>query len=195
VIVGVGGKLPDKLLAVGHSEWGKVEPIKGDKLKFTGLSQKQARGVVLIAEARTVGAVAAVSGEAETPVTVTLEKLGSIAGRVLDADGAPALGAHVQVWLELDSDKYDNLPLETFVTLGVYGIAPGAWTDFTSRTTKTDKDGRFVLPGLLPGQKYRLIAGFKVEEQGGEVLHERSGLSVKAGEQSDLGDLKPKKKP
>jgi hypothetical protein len=51
--------------------------------------------------------------------------------------------------------------------LGVDGIAPGAWPGFTGRTTKTDKDGRFELAGLLPGQKYRLVAGFNVEKQGG----------------------------
>jgi protocatechuate 3,4-dioxygenase beta subunit len=193
IIRGADGKLPEKLLAVGQSEAMEARLVAGDTLKLSGLSPKMARAVVLFDEAKTVGAIAAVTGDAAAPVSVTLEKLGSISGRVFDADGAPAAGAEVRVWLQLDRAKYDNLPDEVFTLLGVSGIGPGAWNGFTGRTTKTDKDGRFELPGLLPGQEYRLVAGFRTEKQGGELMHLRTGVTVKAGEKTDLGDLKPKK--
>ncbi len=193
MIRGADGKLPEKLLAVGQTESHSAKPVAGDTLKLVGLSAKRARAVVLIDEAQTVGAVATVSGDAESPVTVTLEKLGSVKGRLFDADGNPAAGAEVRAWLVLDRQKYDNLPDETFASVGVFGIAPGAWSGFTSRTAKTDKDGHFTLTGLIPGQKYRLVAGFNTEKTGGELLHQQSGIAVKPGEASDLGDLKPKK--
>jgi RNA polymerase sigma factor (sigma-70 family) len=193
VIRGAGGELPKKLLAVGQTEAMEAKPVVGDTIKLSGLSEKQARAVVLFDEARTVGALAAVTGAGNEPVTIKLEKLGSVTGRVFDADGEPAAGAQVRVWLLLDRGKYDNLPDEVFTLLGVSGIVPGAWDQFTGRTVKTDKDGRFELPGLLPGQEYRLVAGFNVEKQGGELHHQRTGVTVKAGEKTDLGDLKPKK--
>jgi RNA polymerase sigma factor (sigma-70 family) len=193
VIRSADGKLPAKLLAVGQSESIDAKSVEGDTLNIAGLSPKRARAVVIFDEAKTVGAVAAVPGGAEAPVTVTLEKLGSVTGRVFDADGNAAAGAEVRVWLLLDRKDYDNLPDEVFRFLGGAGIAPGAWDQVTGRTAKTDKDGRFTLNGLLPGQKYRLMAGFNVEKQGGELLHQRTGVTVKAGEKADLGDLKPKK--
>jgi protocatechuate 3,4-dioxygenase beta subunit len=193
VIRGADGKLPEKLLAVGQSEAMEANPVAGDALKLSGLSPKMARAVVIFDEEKTVGAVATVTGDAEAPVTVTLEKLGSVTGRVFDADGAPAAGAEVRAWLRLDRAKYDNLPDEVFTILGASGIEPGAWQGFTGRTAKADKDGRFTLTGLLPGQEYRLVAGFRTEKQGGELLHRSTGVTVKAGGKTDLGDLKPKK--
>jgi RNA polymerase sigma factor (sigma-70 family) len=193
IIRGVAGKLPEKLLAVGQHETNEPRLVTGDTLRLGGLSPKQARAVVLFDEAKTVGAVAGVTGDAETPATVNLEKLGSISGRVFDADGAPAAGAEVRVWLELDRAKFDNLPDEVFTQAGVSGIEKGAWQHFTSRTAKTDQTGRFTLTGLLPGHEYRLRAGFNAEKQGGELLHQRGGVTVKVGEAKDLGDLKPRK--
>ena len=77
--------------------------------------------------------------------------------------------------------------------MGVSELVPGAWQEFTGRLTTTDKDGRFTLDGLLPGQKYRLVAGFNVEKRDGEVLHQQFGVTVKPGEALDLGDPKRKK--
>ncbi len=191
VIRGVDSKLPDKLLAVGQTN--EAKPVAGDTLKLTGLSAKKARAVVLIDEAKTVGAVAAVTGDAETPVTVTLEKLGSVAGRVFDADGNPAAGAEVRAWLVLDNQKYDNLPPDDFPDFGMSGVVLGAWSQVTGRATKADKDGRFTLPSLIPGQTYRLAAAFNPRKPNSELLHRHDGFTVKPGEALDLGDLKPKK--
>jgi hypothetical protein len=49
------------------------------------------------------------------------------------------------------------------------------------------------VPGLLPGEKYMLAAGFEMDKAGGELLHKRNGVTVGAGEAKDLGDLSAKK--
>ena len=193
VIGGADGPRPEKLRAVGQTETRQPAPITSDTLELKNLSLTRARAVVLMDDAKTVGAVATVTGGADTPVTVTLEKLGAASGRLCTADGSPAIGAEVRVRLLLGAAKYDNLPDEVFTKLGVSGIEPGAWQHFTGRTAKTDKDGKFTLTGLLPGQKYHLIAGFNFEKMGGELLHERTDVTVKPGATNDLGDLKPKK--
>ena len=157
---------PEKLLAVGSSEAVEAKPVVGDTIALTGLSPKLNRAVVLIDAAQAVGAVATVSGDADTPATVALEKLGTVTGRVFDADGNLAAGADVRVWLVLDGRMYDNLPDEVSATRGMFYIGPGRLASgFASRTTKTDKDGKFTLTGLLPGQEYRLVAGFNVEKK------------------------------
>jgi len=193
ILRGPDGKEPEKVIAVGQTEAVEAKPVAGDTLVLSGLSAKRARAVVLFDRAKTVGAVAAVTGDREEAEVLRLQKLGTVTGRVFDADGAPAAGAQVRVWLLLDRAKYDNLPDEVFTLQGLSGIGPGAWDRFTGRTVKTDKDGRFELPGLLPGQRYRIVAGFNIEKQGGELFHHRTDLTVKAGEKKDLGDLKPKR--
>jgi RNA polymerase sigma factor (sigma-70 family) len=193
VILGPDGQFPEMVLAVGQTETAEAKSVAGPMLDLSGLSAQRARAVVLFDKAKTVGALAAVTADGKEPVTITLQKLGTVTGRVFDADGAPAEGAQVRVWLVLDRAKYDNLPDEVFTLQGVSGIGPGAWDRFTGLTVKTDKDGRFELPGLLPGQRYRLVAGFNIEKQGGEIFQNRTDVTVKAGEKLDLGDLKPKK--
>lgn len=263
IVRGIDGKLPDKLLGVWQRDRGQqIAPraITGDTIKLTGLSPKQARAAVFIDAAQTVGAVASVTDEAETPFSVTLEKLGSVTGRVLDSDGNPAANADVRLWLLLEraefqlteqaiaalkkenvpemvlskltplngkvflhsqnavrevnkvlgaedsgkyeslivkhavhSTKYDNLPMEIFTYPGANYFGLGAWNEFTSRITKTDKDGRFTLKGLLAGQQYHLLAGFNLHNVQGELLHDRVGVSIKPGEVLDLGDLKYRK--
>jgi RNA polymerase sigma factor (sigma-70 family) len=262
LIRGLDGKLPDNLLAVWQTNRGQPlapKPITDGKITLVGLSEKSARAVVLIDEAKTVGGVATVTGNAETPLTVTLEKLGSVTGRVLDSEGKPAADAEIRLWLLLDRQRFkiteealaafknekmpetvlsklialndrefvhqqlprelgkilgpddlrkyrtlilnhavnrnsfDNLPFEAFVFPGARYLAAGAWNDFTGRTAKTDKDGRFTVSGLLASQQYRLLAGFKLDKADGELLHDRLGLLVKPGETLELGELKPKK--
>jgi RNA polymerase sigma factor (sigma-70 family) len=189
VIRGAGGRLPAGLFAVGQSEATETKPVAGDTVLLRGLVPGRSRAVVLIDEAKALGAVAAVAGDAEMPVTITLQKLGSITGRVLDTEG-PAASAEVHLWLVLDPRRYDNLPSEFS---GVFGVEPGAWQDFTGRATRADKDGQFTITGLLPGQRYRLVAGYNLEKPDREVLHVRSDVTVKPGEAAALGELKPQK--
>jgi hypothetical protein len=70
----------------------------------------------------------------------------------------------------------------------------GPWRQtFTGRVTKSDKDGRFTISGILPGEEYRLAAGFNLEKLGGELLHQTTGVNVKSGAAHDLGYLKVQK--
>ena len=109
---------------------------------------------------------------------------------MLGADGNPAAGAELRLWLILDPREYENLPSESSA---VIGVEPSAWQEFTDRTTKTDKGGRFTITGLLPGQQHRLVAGFNLEKPDSDLLHVRNGITVKPGGANDLGDLKTEK--
>jgi hypothetical protein len=72
-----------------------------------------------------------------------------------------------------------------------FGIAYGAWHHLTGRRAVADKDGRFRIDGLLPGARYTLVASPEEVRPGKSVTHHRKGLTVEAGKEKDVGDVKP----
>jgi len=102
------------------------------------------------------------TGEVKEPLTVKLEACGSVVGRILDQDGLPAAEKVVR----LDTDA-----------------AP----DSATAKVKTDRDGRFRIDGLVPGQTYQVRFGLPPF---GAYLF--APFTVKAGESKDLGEFRLK---
>jgi hypothetical protein len=92
-----------------------------------------------------------------------MEACGTVTGRVLDQDGQPAA--------------------EKVVRLDAGGVP-----DSAPAKVKTDRDGRFRIGGLVPGQTYQ--ARFGLPPFGAYLF---APFKVKAGESKDLGEfpLKP----
>ena len=110
--------------------------------------------------------------------------------RALDEDGKPAANLRIVVRLLLDGKGYANLPTEHHYLGGNFNIVPGSWRTFTGREATTDKEGRFRVEGLIPGEKYNLFGGpGDIERKGGDT-HRSPGLTVTPGQEKDLGDLK-----
>jgi hypothetical protein len=116
-------------------------------------------------------------------VTVRLEELGSLRGRVVDARGRPLAGLTVAV--------------EVFGRPPGYGDFP--WTDLyegglarqLKRRARTDSEGKFRLGGLIPGLPYELLVSKgEVTRENPAVLCYRNKLLVESGKVNDLGDLK-----
>jgi BlaR1 peptidase M56/Carboxypeptidase regulatory-like domain len=106
------------------------------------------------------------------PVTVRLERYGTLTGRLIGDDGRPRAG----FWLTSDR------PYREGDSRFEKGSLP--------KPIKTDEDGRFRAPGLVPGLKYTLNAW-----TGGSIIGQvaRDVMVVKAGETKDLGDIKVSK--
>ena len=97
-------------------------------------------------------------GDENGPVSVTLGPWGTIVGRLVDSDGQAISEAELY-------------PL----------YLPGGYA-------KADKNGRFRVEGLMPGQRF----GFRIakgSQLGPEVTQD---LILRPGETKDLGDLIPK---
>ncbi len=120
-------------------------------------------------------------GDAKGPLTVALKPAGTLTGRFVTRDGKKPLAD-----LEMVADLYGPLafPLEMFPKLDLtIGTFP--------RALRTDKDGKFRIENLAAGLKYRLVL-----HKGMDALlpdgPAGTGVTVKAGETKDLGEVTAK---
>jgi hypothetical protein len=154
-------------VALGLASPGSLGSI-GANFRAEGLVTGQSRRLFFRHERRRlVGAVAA-SGDRKEPLRVTLVPWGSASGRLVDDAGRPRAGVSLLIMGD------------------AAGIAMGGATNEPQKFG-TGADGRFRVQALVPGETYELgvfvdgvgIPGYAVK-----------GLTVKAGETKELGDLK-----
>ncbi len=102
------------------------------------------------------------------PVTVKLERCGTLTGRLIDDGGRPRTGVLVSSDRPYDEgeSRFEN------------GSLP--------KKTRTDPDGRFRLSGLVPGMKYSL----SVWRDDTIFAQPVKDVITHAGETKDLGDVK-----
>lgn len=186
------GKPLTGVRVVGLNDDETPQKLDGSTFTATGLQPKKERALVFFDEGKKLGAVVGVSAAEANPFTVKLQPLGVVKGRLLDAEGKPLAKLRVVVRLTLDDKRYCNLPQEYNRLGGAFGIIRGAWRGFTGREAMTDREGRFHIEGLIPGEKYDLYGGPGDIERKGGVTHRAPGLTVTPSQEKDLGDLKEK---
>jgi hypothetical protein len=110
-----------------------------------------------------------VRGDEKGPVVVKLGPVGQVSGRLREADGTPLAGAEVSVNAK-----------------GRAGSELYRFARPTGKPVLTDKDGRFVLTGVVPGVSFYLQIRKGEQYFGGKP---KLGLRrLKPGENLDLGD-------
>jgi RNA polymerase sigma factor (sigma-70 family) len=168
--------------------------LTSDRLTITGLPKDstRARAVVILHPERNLGGVASVSSDSDRPVEVKLQPLGTLSGRLVDDDGKPLPGRKVLLFLFLDAKKFENLPKEW---CPFDSLITTAWREFTTREVTTDKDGRFTVTGLLPGERYDLNAAEGQFRRRAAPTHRYRDFRVESGKVKDVGDLKPQRRP
>ncbi len=155
-----------------------------EKASFTvgGLNPKRSRNLVFVHKEKKLAKVQRVLGAEEGPLTVHLEPLAALNGRILDAEGRPRSGLKASVMLSVRLEDYKDLPLEV-----LYDYP--AWGKILNREATTDVEGRFHVEGLVPGLKYFL----NVKEDGSIIQSLTRDVAVESGRGKDLGDLKIQK--
>jgi len=138
--------------------------VKDGTFALTGLSPKAKLSIFVLDRTNARGAVAEVSGK---DVTVKLQPCGQAKGRFVDAGDKPLKGRSVRLDFVLDADR------QTWLS---QADALGGW----AALKPSDAEGRVIVPGLIPGAKYRYFDGKKVQE-----------FTAEAGKTRDLGDLPP----
>jgi RNA polymerase sigma factor (sigma-70 family) len=144
------------------------QPLPSADFEVYSLGPDAKRALLFYHEAKQLAGAFRIKPDEAGPVTVRLERCGTLTGRLVDAGGLPQAGAQLK-WYR---------PTEGGDAQFEKGSLPSP--------IKTGKDGRFRVAGLVPGLKYSLyltkgsvVAGWPV-----------SGATTKAGEVKDLGDVK-----
>jgi hypothetical protein len=133
------------------------------------LDPAKPRTLTLYHPDRRLGGTAVVRGDEKEPVTVRLQPVGKVTGRLLEADGVPLAGAEVSV----------SAPGTTASELYRFASPAG-------KPVRTDRDGRFALDGVIPGVSFSLQIRKGDQFFAGKP---RLGLrQVKPGETLDLGE-------
>jgi RNA polymerase sigma factor (sigma-70 family) len=192
IVADADGKPLEGARVVGLTDSDRPQKLEGSTFAATGLEPKRQRALVFFHEGKKLGAVIGVDDAGANAFTVKLRPLGSLKGRLVDSDGKPMANLKVLVRLSLDDKRYLNLPEEYGRLSGAFNIVPGAWRNFTGREATTDKDGRFRIEGIIPGETYNLYAGPGNIEYRGGVSHRALKLTITADQEKELGDLAPK---
>ncbi len=159
-VVDLQGKPVAGLKLAGRTQRGRHEwDVKPEsEFDVVTLAEGEDRMVLIQNEERKLGKVVHVKpgDDKQGPVTVTLEPLATIVGRVADADGNPVSGATIRT---------DPLPGGGFsLSLGQVASA---------------NEGRFVVPNVPVGCEYTLVVESRIRAQGssGRILREKESTA------------------
>jgi hypothetical protein len=172
VVQDADGKPLTNVIAAGITDgWPITYRFKGPSLPVYALDPEYPRRLVFLHPGKKLGGTVTLRGDEKEPVVVKLAPLGAVTGRFLEVEGAPLAGA------EISLTGADVITRELYRFLGP--AAP---------VVKTDKDGRFTLPSVVPGVK------FYVQTRQGKTYYvgePKIGLrEVEPGKTLDLGERK-----
>jgi RNA polymerase sigma factor (sigma-70 family) len=193
-----GQRLPGVEVAGLYPHYLPTQKLKKAEFTLHGLRDGAKRVLIFLDRPRKLGKVQEVRGGDTDLLTVRLQPLGTLTGRVVDVDHRPVAGHQVAAFPDLSRKGYENLPDELLPFGRSEGIGDGAWYDLTGRRAVTNAEGRFSLGGLLSGVPYTVVAAEGQIRSGQPVTHQRGGLIVDSGKETDLGDwsagVPPKKR-
>ncbi len=188
-VVGPDGQPLAGVRVAGLTVGGPPQKLDGVTFTVKGLSPTRTRILLFVDAEKKLGKVVTFRGDQEGPLVVRLEPLGTLAGRIVDAEGKPLEAIGVTTY-PYTKEEFDNLPHETVAFQGGFGITLGLWHAFTTHEMTTGADGMFRFEGLLPGLTYQVYASRGDLKKANTLLLSKGNVKVEAGKTNDLGDLK-----
>jgi hypothetical protein len=161
-VVGPDGKPLTGVRVVGLPE----SILKTDQFILRGINPARPRLIYFYHDAQHLAASVLAKGSEKEPLTVRLEKWGTVTGRLVNAEGQPIAGGHFFT---------GNLDVSKPIYSGHLATA---------------KDGSFRIEALVPGLKYNFFFTNPPPEEHFAIGH--LDVSVKPGETLDLGTTKGK---
>jgi RNA polymerase sigma factor (sigma-70 family) len=204
VVVGLDGKPLDGALAFGitavpdpgqqtlprSERFGPPEKARLEKAEFMaiGLNPKDPRCLVFVHPEKKLGKIQEVRGDEEGDLTIKLEPLGSVTGRLVNADGSAAGGLTITPQPPRRFADYKRLPIGLLRTIGSRVGFDNDTRKWLPEPVKTDKDGNFQMDGFLAEFDYELWVSDGML-QGARTLH-RVDVRVEPGKTKALGAVK-----
>ncbi len=145
------------------------QTLEKGRFKAVAISAEQPRMVLFQNKDKSQGAVLLIKGDEHSPLTVRLERTGSIVGKFIGKDGQPI--ANTEIFGGMDGGQFNRRSGEG-----------------GSLRQTTGKDGSFRAVGLIPGVKYSMFASTNGRTTG--FLF--PGLTIGPGETLDLGEVQAK---
>lgn len=180
-----GDPLPGAIVAgcrpisVRDGMFNPSDPLPGDEFTVVGIAADRERPLVAYHLEKRLAQIIRIPPDQDEPVTLTLEPMGNLTGRLVDGDDRPLPGIRVQAEISRAFKDYHDLPAD---------MINGHMEKLLVVQT-TDAEGRFLLEGLVPGLKYSLTASEGEIERGTPIYFSQGDLLVKPGQTRDLGDL------
>jgi RNA polymerase sigma factor (sigma-70 family) len=173
------------------SRFGPLPPERLKTSEFTavGLNPKEPRHLVFLQPEKKLGKIIKVKGDEKEPLSVKLEPLGAITGRVLTEDGKPAEERIVIPGSANLFAFYRDYPIELLQNMRS-DRRMGRLIRWLPEGVKTDAEGKFRMDGLIPGLPYRVTVTTQAVGMRGIPSHAHEDIIVEAGKTKDLGDLK-----
>jgi hypothetical protein len=169
VVDAVGQPVPGAA-AVGVRPRGITRPPTTAEFTATGLDPDRPRWVLFFHAERKLSAATTIAAKGSEPVTVKLEPLGAIAGRLVNKDGTPAAGRRITFFIQ-------NQDVSNF----------GELRRREEPLVFSDADGRFRLDDVPHG----VPIGVGATRRGDfRLTHLKEQVRVKPGEVLDVGTLK-----
>jgi RNA polymerase sigma factor (sigma-70 family) len=168
------------------------QKLEADTFTMYGLNPRQPRTLVLVHPEKGLAKVQTFRGDEACPLTVRLEPVGAVSGRIVDAEGHPWEGLRLEVFLR-PSPTDKTLPYEVLGRGGIFSLLQ---RDLFTRAATTDGDGKFRIEGLLPGLPYELqplAKGNPIKkplENAKPPIALPGGLFVEAGQTKDVGEIR-----
>jgi hypothetical protein len=132
-----------------------------------------------------------VRGDEAEPLTVALEPLGAVRGRLLDPDGKPSQGLTVSLSVARTTEDYKDYPVQELLLRSLrFGSRAPQRKGWHPDPASPDAEGKFRLDGLIPGLKYELTFIDTSARQGRRPTRAPLPVVVSAGAVKDLGDIK-----
>jgi protocatechuate 3,4-dioxygenase beta subunit len=161
-VVGPDGAPVSGAMVIGLSSHGNFSQVlETDRFTIKALDPRRSRTLHVRHEGKGLGINVTIRGDAEGPVTIRLARLGSAIGRVLDAEGEPRKDL-------------------------VFRFHRPGFYSHSEPSVRTDREGRFRIDGLVPGQTYEA----RVDLLSIPIY---PSIEVEPGQVKDLGDAKTKK--
>jgi RNA polymerase sigma factor (sigma-70 family) len=157
----------------------KPEKLAADSFTVAGLGATEPRVLVFAQPEKKLARVQVVPASHKGPLAVRLEPTGTLVGRVFDGEGKPQSGVAVKATYSFGQTVEGEGARARLPT--ALRFADSGWPELLNGEATTDADGRFRIPGLVPGIEYQVLNGIGR----GSVR----GLKLTPGETKDLGVL------